>query len=371
MHNYLELTQLRELITAAVNSGVPTQNRSILLNGISSPFVLGLPINSAPLNQFILDLQKFNEVERLASGQVPLAIYLDNIAFQLELEQRQEAKVFRRFANEIRNRASGVTNLPAPAALPEMVRNEAIVGVNEMVSFAFLANGARAGRSVARLSVPRFESGAAIQTNDGKPWIMFGTGWLVGPKLLLTNQHVVNARRSEEPKATAADLDRQARETLVELDFEDGLAPVQAGVAKLLASDDALDYALLELSTDHGRAPLICVKSALLHTAASYQSVNIVQHPNGQSKKAAIRSNLVSGADANVVRYFTDTDFGSSGSPVCNDNWIVVALHRGAKFASGVSYQGKSTAYVNFGSQISAVLDDIQLRAPASHALIS
>ncbi len=73
-----------------------------------------------------------------------------------------------------------------------------------------------------------------------------------------------------------------------------------------------------------------------------------------------MRNNLVSGGDAETSRYFTDTDFGSSGAPVCDDTWTVIALHRGAKYTKGVKFQGKETAYVNFGTQLSALLDDLQ-----------
>ncbi len=74
-----------------------------------------------------------------------------------------------------------------------------------------------------------------------------------------------------------------------------------------------------------------------------------------------MRNNLITGTDDETIRSFTDTDSGSSGSPVCNDQWQVVALHRGARFVTGVMFQGKQTAFVNFGSQIQAILSEIRL----------
>lgn len=41
------------------------------------------------------------------------------------------------------------------------------------------------------------------------------------------------------------------------------------------------------------------------------------------------------------------------------------ALHRGAISVSGVQFQGKDDAFVNFGSQIHAILADIRDSAPA------
>lgn len=60
------------------------------------------------------------------------------------------------------------------------------------------------------------------------------------------------------------------------------------------------------------------------------------------------------------MRYFTDTRGGSSGSPVLTDDWTVVALHRGTRRVSDVSFQGKSTAFVNVGTQLSAVMEHLR-----------
>lgn len=55
--------------------------------------------------------------------------------------------------------------------------------------------------------------------------------------------------------------------------------------------------------------------------------VNIIQHPGGGMKQISIYHNIVTNIDGNHVQYLTDTLKGSSGSPVFNSNWDVVALH--------------------------------------------
>ena len=84
--------------------------------------------------------------------------------------------------------------------------------------------------------------------------------------------------------------------------------------------------------------------------------MNIIQHPEGRSKKIAIRNNLVTHSTETELRYFTDTMGGSSGAPVFNDSWEVVALHRGSTVVRGVNFQGNDTAWVNVGTQITAIL---------------
>lgn len=55
--------------------------------------------------------------------------------------------------------------------------------------------------------------------------------------------------------------------------------------------------------------------------------VNIVQHPGGQMKQISLYHNIVTNTTDRVVQYLTDTLKGSSGSPVFNSDWEVVALH--------------------------------------------
>jgi endonuclease G len=57
------------------------------------------------------------------------------------------------------------------------------------------------------------------------------------------------------------------------------------------------------------------------------QRVNIIQHPQGRFKEIAFRDNQVKAVEDNFIQYITDTDYGSSGSPVFDDYFNVVALH--------------------------------------------
>jgi hypothetical protein len=243
---------------------------------------------------------------------------------------------------------------------------------DDTLRIGFLSAALTVGRSVARISVPRFDRGEPQTLASGRPWTMTGTGWLIGSDLFVTNHHVINAREANEADASPSDLALQAGGATVAFDFdEEGSEPNPVAVSRLELADADLDYAVLRLSRGAERTPLRMRDELLTMTPSTYLPVNIIQHPRGRPKRVALRNNLLSGADADTVRYFTDTDFGSSGAPVCDDSWRVVALHRGAEAVEDVSFQGKSTAFVNFGTQITRLLADVKQRMPALHGEIA
>ena len=369
---HLTDVEIQELTQAAIDGDVFQFDRRLWFTSVRRAFVLMLQIANSPLAQFQLDLAKLNTVERLEDGSVPLHQFLTNIERLLRTVGVKEAAIFARLANKVGNAAQGVTPVANVASLPEVVKQEAIVHEDDSVPFGFLAAALKVGRSVGRIVVPRFENGQQRMLAGGRPWLMNGTGWLIGGDLLVTNHHVINARNAGEAAASDADLVRQAAGATVNFDFDaDDSAPVNITVSKVELSDPALDYAVLRLSqTPAERGPLRLSPQLLTMTASTFVPVNIIQHPRGLPKRIAFRNNLLSGADNDTIRYFTDTDFGSSGSPVCDDTWRVVALHRGAQQVQNVNFQGKDTAFVNFGTQVPRMLDDVKQRAATVHAEI-
>jgi endonuclease G len=64
--------------------------------------------------------------------------------------------------------------------------------------------------------------------------------------------------------------------------------------------------------------------------------VTIIQHPLGGTKQIALTANKIIGIDRDRHKLFyqTDTEPGSSGSPVFNNEWKVIALHHAGKTES-------------------------------------
>jgi endonuclease G len=226
---------------------------------------------------------------------------------------------------------------------------ERILGTNDLVGIEFLARGVRAARSVARIH---------IRTRDGQG---FATGFMVAPRLLLTNHHVFGH----------AD---DARDSQVEFGYEippDGGRP-RAGTLFRCAPDalfiahQALDFALvaLEETPINGSLPLAAFGWLRIDPVPGkveeLEWVNLIQHPNGDPKQVALRENQLLRKTATTLQYASDTVPGSSGAPCLNDVWQVVALHSRSR-------RGKGDRYVaNEGIRISQVIKALRARPEAA-----
>ena len=79
-----------------------------------------------------------------------------------------------------------------------------------------------------------------------------------------------------------------------------------------------------------GFYPLITSSHVNDSTYFANMRLNIIQHPAGRPKEVALHSNHLDRLLGSHVRYTTDTEGGSSGSPVFDNRWVLVALHHAA-----------------------------------------
>jgi len=189
---------------------------------------------------------------------------------------------------------------------------------NNILSIEFLELGLLAAKSVGR-----FTNGVG-----------FGTGFHVGNQLLITNNHVI---KSQE----------EALEWQFELNVEDnkfgqpkGQHNYSLAPEKFFLTNEEYDFTLVAVSNS-AESPLIETFGwhALLDVQGKIligQPVNIIQHPNGNNKTVVLHDSYLlylDDEDINMEKYCLysgDTEEGSSGSPVFNNQWEVVALHHKA-----------------------------------------
>lgn len=236
----------------------------------------------------------------------------------LGLEQKLhslEKKVRATGAKEVGEDSRGtVRTMLVPAN--DILGLERIIGNNDLMPINYLSRGLRTGRSVCRIHV---------NNPNGFPE-GFGTGFMVSPTLLLTNHHVLPSSG-------------HAQRSQIEFDYEYddnfhmrgshhfGLEP-----HRFFYTSPELDFTLVAVSpvSRAGKPLKEFGFIALIETsgkALTGEMVSLIQHPKGADKHIAIRENRVLNYFKDFIHYQTDTEPGSSGSPVFNDQWEVVALH--------------------------------------------
>ncbi len=330
-----------------------------------------LPARPQQLAEAFVTIQQLNITGRLIDGTVPMQVVLAKLAILSPLEAMiMLAKQLGASAEGRIGIGGGGAPVRYEAPAPEAYAGDG----DELLPFDFMLGGHTAGRSVVRLLVPRHEAGQPSLGSSG-PRVFKGTGWLIAKDLVITNFHVLCARESDESDPGPADLELQVGKTTVELDYDrEGATPIAVPVLEAVALGQrggARDYALLRVQPQGTWPPPLRLRTGKPSIPSTGFPVNIIQHPQGWPKRVAARSNLLKAATADELQYLGDTLGGSSGSPLCNDAWEVIGLHRASGPASGVTIKGRAATAYNVGVPIDAILRDLEQRHAPVFAEIS
>ena len=200
---------------------------------------------------------------------------------------------------------------------PSRVAFERILGQNDLLDVNYLSRALRACRAVCRI---------VLRDQNGRE-TGYGTGFLVAPSALLTNHHVLPDGVTAE--TAVAEFDHELDESgLPRPTTRFTLEP-----RALFLADKSLDFALVSLATAPAFGSGRLADYGFLRVDREVGKVNpsefvtIVQHPGGQPKQIALRENRLLAIEELFLHYQSDTAQGSSGAPVLNDSWQLVALH--------------------------------------------
>lgn len=273
--------------------------------------------------------------------------------------------------------------------LADLPAIERIIGTNNLLPVHFLSEGAVVQRAVGRVEIG---SGG------------FGSGSLISDSLLLTNNHVLTSAASAATSKVRFNYQRDhhgADQTadVYQLDPDDFFrtnAALDYTVVRVKAKPfpiKAISSDFVVAKEDNGSEPRLDPKlvaaSDLAKVVTRFPSLtwffttpgkrwghlalpssgpafavgqyyNVIGHPQARRKEVSLQDNKVTEVFTNVVHYTTDTEPGSSGSPVFNNSWDLVALHHAAGDMVGGVWVD------NEGIRIDKIVDDLQANAPAS-----
>lgn len=206
--------------------------------------------------------------------------------------------------------------------VPDEAKLEKLIGPgNNLLRIKWLEEALKASKAVCRITFTDVDGSASV-----------GTGFLTQEGYLFTNNHVL--KTAEVVKTATAEFNYE-----VGMDGKTkSITAYKLDPSSYITSPPSeYDFARVKV-IDRADAPLAqwgFVEFDPEAIPVVGDPVTIIQHPEGEDKQIALTANEVLGQLKQHIFYMTDTKGGSSGSPVFNKNWKVVAIHHAGKTEGG------------------------------------
>lgn len=195
------------------------------------------------------------------------------------------------------------------------------------------------------LALKRARAVVRIRRADGAS----GTGFVIPGNRIVTNNHVL----PDEQAVWGAVAEFNYQKTVDGLDAPFEIFPLDGTGFRTGKTDDWSVVKFIGDASKWGEVPFGP------RPVAAGAFVNIIQHPGGGPKQLSFAANMVAFVGEGRIQYLTDTLPGSSGSPVFDTDWNLVALHHSGGWLTEPGAATKSTYYRNEGIAIATVIDGL------------
>lgn len=216
---------------------------------------------------------------------------------------------------------------------------ERYIGTNDLLPINYLETGRLQAQAVGRIRYRDKQEARMVSA----------TGFLVSPELVMTNHHVFPVG---DAVAFAAAIEEPVIEFGYEFDLDGKLGrPIayELDPQAFFHSFEALDMALVAVKPMdmQGRRRIseqgYLVLNGKIGKAGTGDWATIIQHPEGRDKQICLRNNeIIDLTLPDSIIYKSDTAPGSSGAPVFNNEWQLIALH-----STGVAKKNAHGDYVD------------------------
>lgn len=230
-------------------------------------------------------------------------------------------------------------------AEPELTMLERTIGAPNFRPAYWLEVGVQRAAAVCKLTISN------SQDYQGRAGSWAGTGFMVSEHILLTNHHVLNSPATAKNAVAIFNYEQHSDGSRVQT-TEYRLNPDRLFLTSPLDGDEygpGLDFTFVWIEGTPGQTFGVIPLLKNLPVVAVGEPANIIQHPQGHPKQIAVQENTVVGQTASTIRYTTDTEPGSSGACVMNNDWTPIALHH----ASGSD--GQPGTFYNEGITFAAI----------------
>jgi len=185
---------------------------------------------------------------------------------------------------------------------------ERLINSNDLLPVSFLEEGAKKAQPIGKITAGPY----------------LGTGFLIAPDIIMTNNHVIKS-------------EQEAQNAFIEFNYELGVDAIPKNSESFTLKPDSifitypsLDFTIVRIEGKPGEKfgwiPLLRDP----FTITRHERVYVIQHPRGRRKEIGIHDNRTTRILQHIIRYATDTEPGSSGSPCFNREWDLVGIHHSA-----------------------------------------
>jgi V8-like Glu-specific endopeptidase len=225
-----------------------------------------------------------------------------------------------------------------PTWIPKVtdtIAYEKIIGrENTLLPIHFLEQGLKVSKSVARIVTP----------------MGIGTGFMIDDNIMITNHHVIDSKDA----ALISYVEFNYQKSISGLDQETTKIGFQPDHLFLTSMEDDWTAVKLKGNPKEQWGSITIAQNEVKIN----QRVSIIQHPGGGDKQIAMHHNYVRYADQKIIQYLTDTLNGSSGAPVFDHQWKIVAIHHAGGYIRDPN--SKRTVFRNEGIHINSVISGLK-----------
>ena len=213
---------------------------------------------------------------------------------------------------------------------------QVVSGRPSLVHVAHLAVGLDRARAVAKIA--RADGGS-------------GTGFLIDGGRLLTNHHVLPDAAAAAGSSAIFNFQKAAG------GHDEPMEALPLEPERCFQTDVEEDFTVVGMPPAAERWGSIQLRQ---RQPARGDLVNIIQHPGGGPKQLGLSFDVIAFVGAGRLQYLTDTLPGSSGAPVFDKEWNLVALHHSGGWLVEPGSSEKRVYYRNEGILVERILERLR-----------
>ena len=255
-------------------------------------------------------------------------------------------------------------------SLSSMEVFDKLTQINQLLDHGIVSELIKLGRSVVHIRMKGHSSLSSAHPSqlqatwdrlsaNGELRTYVGTGWVFGSKrkVLITNNHVLPLEDTANTAVIHFDYLTDFRTGRKSTKKRMRLAPEKLFFTSPVLRHGGLDFTAVALE-EEAEEEYGFLEYDDASDAKSATRVYVPQHPRGRTKTYVFNNNFKVNQSDDYLTYTSDTEGGSSGSPLFDEKLRLIGLHHVGNYRDNPE-QGGSRLLTNLGSRIEVVIQNL------------